>query len=111
VLAEAEGNILTNLPAQALTRYHQEILRIPLIVVPTPSAPEREAAAAITGAKDAHVLASALVINARFLITLDKRLWNRINQAEELSICALSPGQFITTKLPTHPLYPIIRPR
>jgi hypothetical protein len=44
VLAEAEGNILTNLPPSALTRYRQEILRIPLVVAPVPSTIEREAA-------------------------------------------------------------------
>src|SRR5215213_8474497 len=54
VLAEAEGNIITNLPQPALTRYRQEILSLPLIVAPTPSTAEREAVASITGEKDAH---------------------------------------------------------
>jgi len=110
VLAEAEGNILTNLALPARIRYHQEILSMPLIVAPVPSAFERETAAAITGAKDAHVLAAALNAGAQFLITLDKGLISRIAQEEELSIHALSPGAFITTYLPTHPAYPSIRP-
>jgi|SRR5215212_807159 len=45
VLAEAEGNILTNLPPLALTRYRQEILQIPLLVATTPTALEQEAVA------------------------------------------------------------------
>jgi predicted nucleic acid-binding protein len=109
VLAEAEGNILSNLPPQALTRYRQEILPIPLVVAPLPSTPEREAAAPITGEKDAHVLASARSVGAQYLITLDKRLVSQITQAEDLPVRALSPGAFITTKLPTHPAYPALR--
>jgi predicted nucleic acid-binding protein len=109
VLAEAEGNILTNLPLLARTRYRQQILQIPLVVAPVPSAPEQETAAAITGTKDAHVLASAVSVGAQFLLTLDKRLISRIAREEELSIHALSPGEFITTQLPTHPAYGSIR--
>jgi predicted nucleic acid-binding protein len=109
VLAEAEGNILSNLPPQALTRYRQEILRIPLVVAPLPNPLEREAATHITGEKDAHVLASARSVGAEYLITLDKRLVWKITQEQGLSFRALSPGAFITTKLPTHPAYPAIR--
>jgi predicted nucleic acid-binding protein len=96
VLAEAEGNILTNLKPPALTRYRQEILSIPLLIGPVPSTTERETVAPITGQKDAHVAASALSIGAHFLITLDKRLAHRINESE-LSIHALSPGEIILT--------------
>jgi predicted nucleic acid-binding protein len=105
VLAEAEGNILSNLPPPALTRYQQEILRIPLAVAHIPSPAEREAAAPVTGEKDAHVLASALHIGADYLITLDKRLEDRIVNSEQLSLQALSPGAFITGHLPMHPAY------
>src|SRR4051794_1070448 len=109
VLAEAEGNILSNLPAPALTRYRQEILGIPLVIAPLPSTPERETAAPITGEKDAHVLASAVHVGAQFLISLDKRLISRIAQDEQPPVHALSPGEFITTQLPTHPAYRSIR--
>jgi predicted nucleic acid-binding protein len=108
VLAEAEGNILTNLKPPALTRYRREILAIPYVFAPVPSAPERETVAPITGEKDAHVAASAVSVGAHFLLSLDKRLARRINESE-LSIRALSPGEFITTKLPTHPAYRSIR--
>lgn len=110
VLAEAEGNILSNLPPAALVRYRQEILAMPLIIAPVPSTPERESIAPITGEKDAHVLAAALHTDAPFLITLDKRLIAQISQEAQLSVRALSPGDFITTQLPTHPAYRSIRP-
>jgi predicted nucleic acid-binding protein len=109
VLAEAEGNILANLPPPALTRYRREILSIPFVVSPTPSTTKREAVASITGEKDAHVLAAALSVSAEFLLTLDKRLVSRVTEAAELSIHALSPGEFITRQLPTHPVYPSLR--
>jgi predicted nucleic acid-binding protein len=109
VLAEAEGNILTNLPPPALTRYRQEILRIPLVLAPVPSTIKREAAAPITGEKDAHVLAAALHVGAHYLITLDKRLISQIMQEVQLSLHALSPGEFISKQLPTHPAYRSIR--
>ena len=109
VLAEAEGNILTNLSQAAQTRYHQDVLSMPLIIAPVPSPSDREAVAAITGWKDAHVLAAALSIGADYLLKLDKRLANRITESKEHSIHALSPGEFITSKLPTHPAYPAIR--
>jgi predicted nucleic acid-binding protein len=108
VLAEAEGNILTNLTPPALIRYRREILAIPYVSAPVPSALERETVAHITGEKDAHVAASAISVGAHFLLTLDKRLAHRVNESE-LSLHALSPGEFITTKLPTHPAYRSIR--
>jgi hypothetical protein len=74
-----------------------------------PSPAERETLAPITGEKDAHVLAAALGISARFLLTLDKRRLARITDASELSLPALSPGAFITRVLPTHPAYPSLR--
>ena len=113
VLAEAEGNILTNLPPPALTRYHQEILSMPLVIGPMPGTPEREAVAALTGAKDAHVLAGALRVGAQFLITLDRQLAHRItHEVEEraLSIHALIPGEFVRQELTRYPSYPVIRP-
>src|SRR5919202_3925444 len=81
VLAEAEGNILSNLSQQAQSRYRQEVLSMPLILAPVPSPTDREIVAAITGAKDAHVLAAPLGVGAEFLLSLDKRLINRVNQA------------------------------
>jgi predicted nucleic acid-binding protein len=108
VLAEAEGNILTNLKPQALIRYQQEILSIPLIITPVPSPAEQEAVVGIAGEKDAHVLAAALSVKAQFLVTLDKPLSSRIAKNQPL-LHALSPGEFIRRELPTHPAYRLIR--
>src|SRR3712207_3206090 len=40
VLAEAEGNILTNLKPPALTRYRREIFSISFVFPPVPRSPE-----------------------------------------------------------------------
>lgn len=108
VLAEAEGNILSNLPDPALTRYQQQILTMPLIIVSIPTQDERQATAPVAGDKDAHVLAAALALQAPLLITLDKRLLRAINRAK-LAVRALTPGEFITSELTTHPAYRSIR--
>ncbi len=49
-----------------------------------------------------------MAAHAPFLITLDKRLMTRVNEAD-LVVRALSPGDFITTVLPDHADYASIR--
>jgi hypothetical protein len=46
---------------------------------------------------------------AQYLITLDKRLISQITQAAQVCVHALSPGEFITRKLPAHPAYRSVR--
>jgi predicted nucleic acid-binding protein len=58
--------------------------------------------------EDAHVVASAIESGAHYLITLDRRLARRIDQAR-LPIIAISPGQFLQEVLPDHPEYARIR--
>ncbi|MGE5532223.1 MAG: PIN domain-containing protein [Bacteroidota bacterium] len=108
VLAEAEGNILTNLPEAALTRYRQQVLSVPMVIAPLPPARELQEASRVVGEKDAHVLAAALALRAPYLVTLDKPLAARVNDAG-LSVRAVSPKEFITGLLPTHPAYPKLR--
>jgi len=55
VLAEAEGNILANLPLPGRTRYRQEILFIPLVVAPAPSTPEQEAVWHLSRERKTHM--------------------------------------------------------
>jgi hypothetical protein len=54
------------------------------------------------------VVASALAAQAPYLLNLDKRLIQRVQQAG-LGLTALTPGEFIQTVLPTHPDFPSIR--
>jgi predicted nucleic acid-binding protein len=81
VLLEAEGNILTKLPSPAAQRYYHHILTTPMTVAPIPSQQELKTYEAIVGGKDAHVMAAALSLQAPILLTLDRKLAERVNGA------------------------------
>jgi predicted nucleic acid-binding protein len=105
VLLEAERNIAGKLGPEALSAYHRLVALTPMAVVPVPLEPERRAYRAMVGEKDEHVAAAAVYANADFLLTLDKRLADRVNEAG-LEVRALSPGEFIKSVLPDHADYP-----
>lgn len=108
VLLEAERNIRAKLGPEALDTYHRLVVLTPMTIVPLPSQTEQRQYRKIVGEKDEHVVAAALVAEAHFLLTLDKGLENRVNEAN-LPIRALSPGTFIKTVLIQHVDYPAIR--
>jgi predicted nucleic acid-binding protein len=108
VLAETELNLLAKFPASALARHEQQQSSgTPLIAfVPRLNfAPRRHPA---INAKDEHVVAAALTAEADFILTLDQDLCREINAAV-LPVSALSPGEFIATKLPQHPDFARLR--
>jgi hypothetical protein len=74
VLLEAERNIAAKLSSQVLNRYHQLLQTVPLVVAAVPPLSAQEPWLPMVNAKDAHVLAAALTINAGYLLTLDQRL-------------------------------------
>lgn len=104
VLWEAECNINSKLDQQALVNFHRIILVTPLTVFGLPSVGEREHYRTIVGEKDDHVVAAAVASGTHFLITLDKRLAERVNAAS-LGVPALSPGDFVRNILPNHVNY------
>ncbi|MGI8912372.1 MAG: PIN domain-containing protein [Chloroflexota bacterium] len=110
VLIEAERNVRLKLGQEALVAYHHLLDVTPFVIAPIPlaSSQEWQRLAVIAGAKDTHVLAAADAIRATYVLTLDKLLEARINEAD-LRISALSPKRFIQTLLPTHPDYPTVR--
>jgi predicted nucleic acid-binding protein len=105
---EAERNVSRQLGSAAVDTYHAQLAATLLTVVPIPSTQPGSLYASIVGNKDGHVLAAALAGQADFLLTLDKRLAARVTQAN-LSVRALSPGDFITSVLPEHDDYRAIR--
>ncbi len=108
VLLETERNLRKKHGPAELQTYHRLIALIPLILVPLPAIADRQRYAARVGDKDEHVLAAALECQAPFLITLDVKLAERVNQALR-PIRALSPGAFITNVLPEHVDFPEVR--
>lgn len=108
VLLEAERNIRSKLPAQASINFEQTLLTVPLIMAPIPQVSAQDIALWGVTDKDQHVVSAALAIACLYILTLDKGLADQINQAE-LSVQALSPGNFIKQVLPSHPDFPTIR--
>lgn len=63
---------------------------------------------------DIHVLAAAVEGGCEFLLTLDRRhILNAAERVKEagLSICILTPGDFIRQYYPLHTAYPPLPPR
>ena len=108
VLWEAENNILSKLGADGLATYHQLLKQTPMIVAHVPLPEERERFRELVGEKDEHVVVAAATIAAPFLLTLDKRLAQRIT-AGLSTPRALTPGEFITTILPGHVAFSRLR--
>ena len=106
VLLEAERNIAAKLGPVALETYHRLVVVTPMTIVSLPPPAEQRQYRDIAGEKDEHVVAAAIVGEADFLLTLDKKLEERVNAAN-LPIRALSPGDFIKTVLVQHIEYPI----
>jgi predicted nucleic acid-binding protein len=105
VLLEAQRNIQAKLGNEAINTFYRLLVVVPFTLAPIPTKSDLEKFENIVSAKDAHVVAVAVAINAPFLITLDKRLALQVNQAI-LTVKGLSPGEFIKVVLPNHPDYP-----
>ncbi len=108
VLLEAERNIAGKLGIGVLNSFHRLVVLTPLAVVPVPPLEERLAYRAVVGEKDDHVMAASVAAGAAFLLTLDRRLEARVNQAG-FPVRALAPGEFIRNVLPSHARYPEAR--
>ena len=105
VLLEAERNVQAKLGEDALRQYHALLRLVPLRLVAVPQLSSEAPWRTIVNGKDAHVMTAALAAGAPFLLTLDKKLAEQVNQSG-LLVQALSPGDFIRTILPTHTDYP-----
>lgn len=105
VLLEAQRNIQTKLGDESLNTLYRFLTITLLVLASVPDRAELERLGLFVTLKDVHVLAAAKIINADFLLTLDKKLNLQINQAN-LGIQAISPGDFIKNFLPLHNEYP-----
>ena len=107
VLVEAERNLVDKRPPDAFHRYRRLAAETPFVIPPS-LAMEEIVKYEPVFFEDAHVVAAALAGRCEFLITLDHRLQQRVEQAN-LGVTALSPGEFLQTVLPEHPEYARIR--
>ena len=101
VLIEAERNVRSKRPAA-----DQEALRLivtgpglMLVSLPPSALVEHYQEEFV---EDAHVIAAAIGAGANYLITLDRRLINRVERST-IELVASTPGDFIGHALVTHP--------
>lgn len=108
VLLEAERNIRTKLKHQALCAYHDLLQSASLIIAPVPHVPKGTTWLQIVNTKDAHVVASTLVVKAPYMLTLDQQLGDEIERTA-LTTEAITPGDFIRIVLPHHVKFSTLR--
>ena len=109
VLLEAQRNIQRKLGEEELNSFYRLLVLIPFILAPVPPAESRlERIEKYINEKDQHVVSACIAVNAPFILSLDRRLVDQINQAN-LPLQALLPGNFIKTVLPNHADYPSLR--
>ena len=96
VLLEAQINIRSKLPTEAMVRFYKLLATLSPALVPPATASEEAKYAAWVASKDAHVIAAAVQSGAAFLISLDRRhLVNDQVRSAGLPLQILTPGEFI----------------
>jgi predicted nucleic acid-binding protein len=107
VLIEVQRNIQAKLRPSAMVVFQRLLLDTPVLVIPT--APESLVEHfAKSFLEDSHVVAAAIAANAQYLLTLDRRLIQRII-ASNLPVEARTPGDFIQRDLTGHANFASIR--
>lgn len=106
-MLEADRNIRAKLPSSARFRFHRLLTETPLVLSPVPSPTARRRFSALA-AEDDHVVAACIVSGAEYLITLDRKLIARLEQAA-LPFSSMQPGDFFKQVLVHHADYPTLR--
>jgi len=108
VLLETERNLIDKFPTAALARHQAQIVVGAPEIAAVPRLDVTPRRYPSINVKDEHVVAAAISSRASIILTLDQPLATEINQSLQ-GILALSPGKFITTLLPSHPSFAILR--
>lgn len=108
ILIEVETNLARKFTPLMLARHRTQLVAgaPEMAVIPRLDVSPRRYPS--INAKDEHVVAAALESGTPFILTLDRPLGAEINEAL-LSVLALSPGAFISTRLPSHPSFATLR--
>ncbi len=108
ILIEVETNLARKFTPAMLVRHRAQLVAgaPELAAIPRLDVSPRRYPS--VNAKDEHVVVAALASGAPFILTLDRPLEAEINGAR-LSVLALSPGDFIATRLPSHPSFATLR--
>ena len=96
VLLEARVNIAEKFEERELLRFYRQLAGLDPLMIGHPSREQLDQCTSLTGEKDAHVLAAALVSGAAFLLTLDRRhLLTPTIEAAGLPVKVMTPGDFL----------------
>ena len=104
VLREAERNLTAKFSPMALARFHWYLEEIEFVLAGVVETDDFGRYEAVTGAKDAHVLAAAIDVDANAIITLDRPLIAGIRSMFP-ALQAMTPGDFIEGPMKSHPEY------
>ncbi len=98
-LMEVERNLKKRMPS-AMPLYHEYLPKLGLEVVALPSQETIRSMAGIIAEKDIPVLASAIACRAEYLITGDKKDFDRLKKDKRYDLRIVSPSEFIETVFP-----------
>jgi putative PIN family toxin of toxin-antitoxin system len=98
-LMEVERNLKKRMPA-AMPLYHEYLPKLGLEVVALPSQETIRSMTGIIAEKDIPVLASAIACKAEYLITGDKKDFDRLKKDKRYDLKIVSPSEFIETVFP-----------
>ncbi len=98
-LTEIERNIARKIPA-ALAIFNDYLRKLDLEIVPVPFPEELDPFRGMVEDKDLPVLTSAVMGQADFFVTCDKKLLWQIAGRNAFSIRSLSPAEFLDRVLP-----------
>ena len=98
-LMEVERNLKKRMPA-AMPLYHEYLPKLGLEVVALPSQETVRSLVGVIAEKDIPVLASAIACGAEYLITGDKKDFDRLKKDKRYDLRIVSPSEFIETVFP-----------
>ncbi|OHE59959.1 MAG: hypothetical protein A2Z47_04280 [Thermodesulfovibrio sp. RBG_19FT_COMBO_42_12] len=98
-LVEIERNIMKKMP-QVLPLYKEYLPKVNLEIVPLPSSKDIKKLFGHISDKDMPVLASAIMGNADFLVTGDKKDFAKLEAKNKYHFKILTPAEFLNIILP-----------
>jgi predicted nucleic acid-binding protein len=108
VLEETEANLVRKFAPHCLDQHSLQLAQGVPQVAPVARLDISPRLYPSINPKDEHVVVAAIATHCPLILTLDQPLATEINAAD-LTIWAVSPKEFITTILPTHPAFDRMR--
>lgn len=98
-IMEIERNLKKKMP-EVLSLYKEYLPKLNLEIIPLPSLEKIKSLSGHTSEKDIPVLASAIIGNSDFLVTGDKKDFEKLRSKRKYQFKIVSPTEFIEVILP-----------